>query len=608
MNIVDDSLEHVNRLIEQLDLDGAEKELQRLTASFPESVAVLRAWGILEHLRGNHQRAIGYLDEAIKGNPNDSIAFVCAGQAYRAMGALPLAEVNLRRALHIEPGRHDAHLNLGLTLWSMGEHARAGVYFRNVGSLGRKSAQAEFYLGLLELETGNRESAARHFDSCLEIDPEFSEARARKAQMQFDAGWTVEAAGEMAQIANLPSVTAQHLMAAAKYGFEIAHEPAALLHVERALSLMREYGEKEQVEPYRGRLSDIVSWASRRDYAVTRVAKEQMHKLRSPTMKGASLDASAYPMPLTPDIFVIVVPDCDVYQDGYVPVAADGSTFFFRILSDGIRQPYSNSNVLHVCDDGRLLLRRPIEVTYFDEPVLYLGDERDYFGWLFQNVSRLWAYAQMPGMQDLPLLVRAEEGSWRDQMLAVLGAPPARRIASPMGGRLFCRQLNIATQINPHNMIAPFALEYLRRQVRAKVQLGADHPKRIFVTREMAGFRRLANWPALAPIFERAGFVTLEAGSMSLVELLSIFMSAEVIVGIEGDAMANTFAAPAQCRIGLIVARETNAERYATPSMTLGQDFAFLAAEVDYTSSDTLEMCDLILDPGILSAYLATTS
>lgn len=607
MKIVEDDLVQVNRLIERFDLDGAHARLQTLIAENPESPEVLRTCGILEHLRGNHERAIEFLDRALKVNANDAISFVCAGQAYKALGALPLAEANLRRALQLDPNRHDAHLNLALTLWSMGEHVRAGTYFRNVGLLGRKSAHAEFYLGLLALEQGDLVSAGRHFDTCLEIDPDYLEAHVQKAQMQFDAGRTVDAAKQIDLSLVHQGATPQHYLSAAKFNLEIGDEAKALRRLQEALTAQRIATDAPvQFDAFHGRLADILSWGARADVPMTRVAREQRLKLREPSMLGAVLDPSSYPVPLTPDIYVVSVRECDVYPDGYVPISSDGAAFFFRVLSDGLRQPYSNSNILHVCDDGRVLLKKPCNRERLDGAALYIGDEPDYLSWLFQCVSRLWAYSQIPGMQEMPLLVYAEQGSWRDVMLSLLGVLPARRVSIPPDGRLTCEMLHIATQINPPKLVAPFALEYLRRQVRLAIQTAEPSIRRVFIARDSRESRGLANWRELAPAVESAGFTIVDPTSMTLARLIGMIMGAEVIMGVAGDAMANVFAAPARCRIGLIVARESNPQKYAATSMTLGQEFTFLAAEVDYSSSEVLEDCDLHLDSRLLASYLST--
>ena len=115
--------------------------------------------GVIAHLQGRSEAAIELMNMALAINPDDPLAYVTCGQAFRALGNFTAAEQSLRHALRLEPGRHDAHLNLALTLWSAGEHARAGTYFKNVLLLEKKSFQAYFYLAQIHQENGELSAA-----------------------------------------------------------------------------------------------------------------------------------------------------------------------------------------------------------------------------------------------------------------------------------------------------------------------------------------------------------------------------------------------------------------------------------------------------------------
>ena len=146
---MDGMLEEANRLLSLGDLDHAERLLKEILQQDARMAPALTLSGVIAYLRGSSEAAIELMNRALAINPDDPVAYVTCGQAYRALGNLPAAEQSLRHALRLEPGRHDAHLNLALTLWSAGEHARAGTYFKNALLMGKKSFQAYFYLGQL---------------------------------------------------------------------------------------------------------------------------------------------------------------------------------------------------------------------------------------------------------------------------------------------------------------------------------------------------------------------------------------------------------------------------------------------------------------------------
>ena len=89
-----------------------------------------------------------------------------------------VAEQNARRALELDGGNPEAHVNLGVVLGSTERFEKAAASFQRATELRPSYADAWYDLGLLHLERGRRQQAAECFRRVLRIDPGWAEVRA----------------------------------------------------------------------------------------------------------------------------------------------------------------------------------------------------------------------------------------------------------------------------------------------------------------------------------------------------------------------------------------------------------------------------------------------
>ncbi|MFH1602320.1 MAG: glycosyltransferase family 61 protein, partial [Pseudomonadota bacterium] len=262
--------------------------------------------------------------------------------------------------------------------------------------------------------------------------------------------------------------------------------------------------------------------------------------------------------------------------------------------------------IRHCADDGRLLLSLPERAFAVEAPCVWLGAGSDHFRWMFESLARLWVIEQQPELRDLPLVVQHSLTNWQKELLQLLGYDAKRRIEVPLDASLDCRELYAASLVSTGHLIAPVAIQHLRRAFARCLDPVDDAPQRIYLSRRGMATRRLANEIELMPLIEQHGFVAVDAESLSAAEQLALFQSAQVILGVEGAALVNLLIAPAQAKVGVIVARGLYQPRYCCISATIGHDFTYLCAEPDYASHPALAECDVTLPRELLQAFLAT--
>jgi len=130
---------------------------------------------------------------------------------------------------------------------------------------------------------------------------------------------------------------------------------------------------------------------------------------------------------------------------------------------------------------------------------------------VFESLARLWAIEQQPELRDLSLIVQASLSRWQEELLQLLGYGAERRIEVPADAMLECSELHAASLVSAGHFISPVAIQHLRRELARRVAPASAAPRRIYLSRQGAATRRLANEAELLPLLEQHGFVVVHA-------------------------------------------------------------------------------------------------
>jgi spermidine synthase len=124
------------------------------------------------------EKAIDYFSREAGLHPRDKAARNNLGTAYASAGRHAEAAREYLRALEIDPGYVQAHVNLGLSLASQGRSrlGEAIVHFRAALELDPENADTHNHLGTALMAEGDVQPAIVHFSRALEIRPGFPSA------------------------------------------------------------------------------------------------------------------------------------------------------------------------------------------------------------------------------------------------------------------------------------------------------------------------------------------------------------------------------------------------------------------------------------------------
>jgi tetratricopeptide (TPR) repeat protein len=93
-----------------------------------------------------------------------------------------------RRALELDPGHVEAHLNLGRLVHEAGDALAAAEHYRRALKVSPESAIAAFNLGVALEDLGEEETAIELYSRAIQLDPSHAEAHYNLARLYDRAG------------------------------------------------------------------------------------------------------------------------------------------------------------------------------------------------------------------------------------------------------------------------------------------------------------------------------------------------------------------------------------------------------------------------------------
>ena len=164
----------------------------------------------------------------------------------------------------------------------------------------------------------------------------------------------------------------------------------------------------------------------------------------------------------------------------------------------------------------------------------------NYFHWWTDTLPRL-AVAEAAGIRYYQVIVPKEMEDWQRESLDRLGVTADRQ--EPFGDDHWqVESLLLPSLLGYSGMMRPWAADWLRRRIG--LPKPAARRRRIYLRREKAGYRRVANEAELLPILEKYKFEFHETQGLSLTEQMKLFSGADCVVSIHGAGLANLLFSP----------------------------------------------------------------
>ncbi|MFS8907710.1 glycosyltransferase 61 family protein [Synechococcus sp. OH2] len=199
-----------------------------------------------------------------------------------------------------------------------------------------------------------------------------------------------------------------------------------------------------------------------------------------------------------------------------------------------------------------------LDLPHLGPPILLEGSVAllplgavNYFHWMVDILPALDLLRRSGVLEkDIPLLVHGYQGKpFQVQSLAALGIPPERLLSFEQAGgsHLQAQNLIVPSLAGPVGCLTPRGWKVL--QQLAPLGQAAGLPRRIYISRRAARWRRVINEAEVLEALRPWGFVPVQLEALSLAEQIALMQTAEAVIGLHGAGLTNL----AFCQPGTLV-------------------------------------------------------
>ncbi|MEG3857748.1 tetratricopeptide repeat protein [Microcoleus sp. herbarium12] len=204
-----------------------------------------------------------------------------------------------------------------------------------------------------------------------------------------------------------------------------------------------------------------------------------------------------------------------------------------------------------------------------------------YFHWMVDVLPRIELLRQS-GRDFAEIdwfVVNSCHHEFQRESLRILGIPEEKVLESDRLPHIQATELIVPAFAGYLGWPSGWAIDFLRREFLKLIIPGSSYPKRIYISRSKARYRRVLNEEDVVEVLQQSGFVSILPESMSLAEQIAHFYHAEVIVAAHGSGLTNTLFSRQGTKVIELVSPHYIGHYYWGISQYLKLEHYFLAGE-----------------------------
>jgi len=156
-----------------------------------------------EAIDSNREKALRYLKEAIKYNPNSSYLYSKLGRTLINMGQFREASSVIEKSLGLNPNNPEAHFLMGVLNFAQRDREGAVKEFKKATELKPEHFLAQFRLASILYEDGDYKGAAESYSEMVKMKPYDPDIRLRLAKSYSKANRIKDAIREFTNVTRL---------------------------------------------------------------------------------------------------------------------------------------------------------------------------------------------------------------------------------------------------------------------------------------------------------------------------------------------------------------------------------------------------------------------
>jgi capsular polysaccharide biosynthesis protein len=192
-----------------------------------------------------------------------------------------------------------------------------------------------------------------------------------------------------------------------------------------------------------------------------------------------------------------------------------------------------------IVEEGDQILIDDKDLEIVERPTIYVREhgEMGFFHWMHSVLPRIDVIYR-EGIPPEYQISIPNKARFQTESLALLDLQ-GRKIASPPVDRpQFFKELLFPSPLVLHGdfWLRPPSV----KQFYANIPIPQENlPKRLYITRQDAAFRRLSNEEAIISLLEKRGFSAVELGKLPFAQQVASFRQAELVVGVHGAGLSH---------------------------------------------------------------------
>lgn len=193
-------------------------------------------------------------------------------------------------------------------------------------------------------------------------------------------------------------------------------------------------------------------------------------------------------------------------------------------------------------EDGKIVVNNSGLETV-EQPTIYVREhgEMGFFHWMHSVLPRVDVIHNQHLPPDYQVLIQ-NKARFQVDSLGLLDLQGRTLVAPPDRPQLY-KELIFPSPlvVDGDFWLRPPSVKDFYSGLSLPVE---DQPKRLYITRQDAAFRRLLNEDAVLALLQRYGFVPVELGKLKFQQQLALFRNAELVVGVHGAGLSHIVSMP----------------------------------------------------------------
>ncbi|WP_299820741.1 glycosyltransferase family 61 protein [uncultured Pontibacter sp.] len=225
--------------------------------------------------------------------------------------------------------------------------------------------------------------------------------------------------------------------------------------------------------------------------------------------------------------------------------------------------------------------------SYFTTPLGLKGNafhtliggsgENNYFHWMFDSLPRMHLLEKAGLLHKMDWFVVPKHNlPYQKDTLRLLGIPNTKIVEGHDVHHVQADTMYASTFVRNIEHIPMWACQYLRDKFLPIAQKIIQPPKRIYISRQDSDARNVTNEVQVIALLEKYGFKKVVLSDFTFAEQVSMFQSAEAIVGPHGAGLTNLVFCQKGTQVIELFAKEYLLTLYTDLATKVGLDYNYL--------------------------------